>query len=413
MFNFKLNQYLKNILTMMSGVILSQIIMVLGSLVLTRLFTPKDFGVIALFLSLVNILTVISTGRYEHAIILPKKEKDGAIIMYATSIIILGFSIVVFFLIFPFINEITNLLKNEEIRYWLIFIPLMVAFNAFFYVFRAWLIRKKDFKRVTQGAVLKSLLINSILIGGGLIKANPLLFLIANLVAQFAETFFLYIKIEKKTSKKYNKIEGFSLLKKYEKFPKYLLPGDLINTYVSQNPIILLNLFFGSTVVGYFTLTQRVLGLPIKLISSTTKEVYKQKATEEFNLKGNCYKTFKDTFIALFLSSLIPTVILFFAAPSLFGFFFGEEWSVSGDYTRYLLIMFCFQFSVSPLSYTLFIRQRQHYDLFWQIGLLIFTSIGMFIGFYFKSADYAIIGFSISYAIMYLVYLKMIYDASK
>ena len=94
-------------------------------------------------------------------------------------------------------------------------------------------------------------------------------------------------------------------------------------------------------------------------------------------------------------------------------FFFGDQWEMSGYYSRYLLIMFCFQFSVSPLSYTLFIRGWQKYDLYWQISLLILTSIGIYVGYYFNSADYAILGFSIAYSIMYLVYLKLIYNAAK
>ena len=223
---------------------------------------------------------------------------------------------------------------------------------------------------------------------------------------------FFKLKNSKETllTEKKNVLNLFS---KYDKFPKYLLPGDLVNTYASQNPIILLNLFFGDAVVGYYSLAERVLGLPIKLISSTTKEVYKQKAAEEFNNVGNCEKVFKNTFKMLFLSSLLPTIFLYFTAPWIFSFFFGNQWETSGFYSRYLLIMFCFQFSVSPLSYTLFISGKQKYDLYWQIGLLFFTSMGLYVGYYLKSAEYAILGFSIAYSLMYIIYLKMIHNAAK
>lgn len=399
----------------MSGVFLSQVILVLGSFVLTRIFTPEDFGLIALFLSLASVLTVISTGRYEHSIILPKERSDGYNLMLQTVFIVIAFSVVLFFVLWPLADKLSVLLRNPAIAPWLPFLPLMVLCNALFFTFRAWLIRFKEFKTITTAGVVKSIVLNGILITGGFITGHVVFFLIGNITAQSIETLLLYRRMRKQgiSEKRYDKQQVIELFRRYDNFPKYLLPADLINTYASQNPIILLNLFFGDAVVGFYSLAERVLGLPIKLISSTTKEVYKQKATAEFNSKGNCRQVFRNTFLMLFFSSLIPTVILFFAAPDLFAFFFGEEWRSSGVYSRYLLIMFCFQFSVSPLSFTLFIRGHQRYNLYWQIGLLITTSAGLYFGYYHGSADYAILGFSVMYSIMYLVYLKMIHNAAK
>lgn len=408
------DDYLKNILTMMGGVFLSQVIMVIGSFFLTRIFTPEDLGLIALFLSLTSILSVIATGRFEHSIILPKSNLDGYKLMFYTSILVTIFSLLLFLVIYPFNNTISQYLNNPDIRSWLFYLPIMVVLNSLFFAFRAWLIRRKEFKIITFASVIKAVVLNSILIVGGIIYGNVVIFLIANIIAQFVETILLFLKLKDgQIDFEVKKKEAIGLFRKYDKFPKYLLPGDLVNTYASQNPIILLNLFFGNAVVGYYSLAQRVLGLPIKLISNTTKEVYKQKATEEFNKNGNCKEVFVETFKMLFLTSLVPAVILYILAPWMFSFFFGDQWEISGYYSRYLLFMFCLQFSVSPLSYTLFIRGWQKYDLYWQISLLLVTSIGIYMGFLFNSAHYSILGFSLAYAFMYLVYLKLIYNAAK
>ncbi len=408
----KISDYLRNIFTMITGAFVAQLILILGSLAITRIYKPEDLGLIALFLSLVNIVSVISTGQFEHSIILPKRNKDAYNLIFYTCFLVLVVCGVCFILILPFKAEISNFLNQDNFDIWLYFLPIMVVLNAFFYVFRAWLIRKKKFNRITKGTVLKSVILNAIIITGGLYVANPIFFLIGNLAAQFSETVYLYIKIEK-TKTDLSVVNAKVLLKEYKNFPTFLLPAELINTYTSQNPIILLNLFFGASTVGFFSLTQRVLGLPIKLISNTTREVFKQRATEEFNNYGNCRKSFGETFKLLFFVSLVPAIILYFLSPVLFSFFFGSDWVISGLYAKYLLIMFCFQFSVSPLSYVLFIRNKQKYDMYWQIGLLIFTTIGILVGVYFDSPDISIIGFSITYAFMYVVYLKLIYDASK
>jgi len=407
---FKPSIYFKNILTLMSGVLLSQIILFFGSLLLTRIFSPEDFGLAALFLSIVNIFTVISTFRYEHSLVLPVSDIDAFDIMSITRKIILFFCVVIFVGVIIFGNVVTSFFSKTELNFWLYFLPLMILVNAFFSIYRSWLVRVKKFKRISVGALIKSSSLTACLIIGGLLFKNVLVFLFANIVGQLLETVYLHYAIKGKESSFGN---GKAQLKKYINFPKFSLPADLISVYSSQNPILLFSVFFGDYVVGQFSLTQRVLAIPIKFISGSTLEVYKQKASEDYNNYGNCLKIFKSTFKSLFLIGIIPTGIMFFFAPILFEILFGSEWRDAGIFAKYLLMMFFLQFSISPLSYTLYIAGKQNYNLYWQIMLLITTSIGIFMGVLNNSVDISIIGFSIAYSFMYIVYLVMIYYSAK
>lgn len=410
MFTDSANQYIKNILTMMSGVFLSQVVLFSGSLLLTRIFSPDHFGIAAFYLSIANILTVASTLRFEHSIVLPKNDTDSYDIMIITKRVVIVFSVIIFILILGLNDFLIDYLSKPELDGWFYFLPLIILFNSFFFIYRSWLVRIKKFKRISVAAIIKSIVLTIILIAGGYIYNNAVIFLIANIVAQLIETVYLSNAIKKQD---YNSINAKKELSKYKNFPKYSLPADLINTYTSQNPIIMLSFFFGDYIVGQFSLTQRVLGLPIKFISGSTLEVFKQKAAEDYNNEGNCEKIFISTFKSLIIIAIIPTVIMYFAAPFLFTFMFGQDWVEAGYYARYLLIMFFLQFSVSPLSYTLYIAGKQNYNLYWQLGLLILTSLGIYIGVYKNSADISILGFSITYSLMYVVYFFMIYNCSK
>ena len=410
MFTDSANQYIKNILTMMSGVFLSQVVLFLGSLLLTRIFSPDHFGIAAFYLSIANILTVASTLRFEHSIILPKNDSDSYDSMIITKRIVIAFSVIIFSLILVLNDFLIDYLSKPQLEGWLYFLPLIILFNAFFYIYRSWLVRIKKFKRISVGAIIKSIVLTIALIVGGYIYNNAVIFLIANIVAQLIETIYLSLIIKKK---EYDSINAKEKLKEYNNFPRYSLPADLINTYTSQNPIIMFSFFFGDYVVGQFSLTQRVLGLPIKFISGSTLEVFKQKAAEDYNNEGNCQRIFISTFKTLFLIAIIPTLIMYFIAPFLFTFMFGHDWVEAGIYCKYLLIMFFLQFSVSPLSYTLYIAGKQNYNLYWQIGLLIITSLGIYLGVHYNSPDISILGFSITYSLMYVVYFFMIYNCSK
>ena len=411
MFNIiKSNEYLRNILTLMSGVFLSQIVLLCGSIFLTRIFSPEDFGLIAFYISIVNILVVVSTLRYEHSIILPKKDSDSYDIMKITKKIVVYFSITILLIIILFNQEILNFISKPELEYFFIFLPLFIIFNSFFFIYRSWLVRKKKFKRIAIGTLIKSIVLTLSLILGGIIFNDVLVFLFANILAQLVETLYLQYEI---TKGNYDKTNAIKQLKIYSDFPKFSLPADLISTYSSQNPILLFSFFFGDYVVGQFSITQRVLAIPIKFISGSTLEVYKQKASEAYNEKRNCYDICLSTFKKLFIVGLIPTVILFFFAPKLFEVLFGQEWRDAGLYARYMLPMFFLQFSIRPLSYTLYIAGKQNYNLYWQIGLLILTSIGIYIGVLYESSHISIIGFSLTYFIMYLIYFLLIFNASK
>ena len=126
-----------------------------------------------LFLSLVNIVSVISTGQFEHSIILPKRNIDAYNLIFYTCFLVLVVCGFCFIMILPFTTEISNFLNQDNFDTWLYFLPIMVVLNAFFYVFRAWLIIKKNFNSITKGTVLKSVILNNNIITGGLYIANP------------------------------------------------------------------------------------------------------------------------------------------------------------------------------------------------------------------------------------------------
>jgi len=411
MFNiFKSNEYLRNILTLMFGVFLSQVILFCGSLVITRIFSPEDFGIIAFYISIVNVLVVVSTLSYENSIVIPKKDSDSYDIMKITKKIVIYFAITILVIIILFNQEILNLISKPEFEYFLIFLPFIVTLNAFFFIYRSWLVRGKKFKRIAKGTLIKSIVLTLLLILGGLIFKDVLVLLFANIIAQLVETLYLHYAISKRN---YDKNNAINQLKIYSNFPKFSFPATLINTYSNQNPILLLSYFFGDAVVGQFSLTQRVLAIPIKFISGSTLEVYKQKASESYNKNGNCYDICLSTFKHLFIIGLIPTVLMFFLAPYLFTQLFGDVWVEAGLYAKYMLPMFCLQFSISPLSYTLYIAGKQNLDLYWQIGLLILTSVGISVGVIYESSHISIIGFSLAYFLMYLIYLVVLLRASK
>ena len=83
----KRSGFSKNLITLLSGTTIAQAITLLLSPVLTRLYTPHEFGVIGTFLSIVAAIALIISLRYEIAIVLPKKEENAINLVALAAII--------------------------------------------------------------------------------------------------------------------------------------------------------------------------------------------------------------------------------------------------------------------------------------------------------------------------------------
>ena len=70
--------FASDILKLVSGTAFAQIITILASPILTRLYSPEAFGFLAIFISITSIVGVIACMRYELAIMLPKSDEKAA-----------------------------------------------------------------------------------------------------------------------------------------------------------------------------------------------------------------------------------------------------------------------------------------------------------------------------------------------
>lgn len=200
------------------------------------------------------------------------------------------------------------------------------------------------------------------------------------------------------------------LLQSHKNFPIYILPTELINVFTTQLPVLMLSRFAGSTEVGYFNMSNRILGLPSIFISSSIGEVFKQRATEDYHKYGSCRPIFLKTLKALAFIAIFPFLAIVFFGPELFSTILGEQWRMAGEYSRILSLWVYFRFFVSPLSYVFYIAQKQRMHLIGHLLMLFGTAIPFYLGFiFFDNKIIPIAIFSITYSLVYLYYLYFSY----
>jgi len=407
------SDFAKNVITLMTGTTIAQAIPIAISPILTRIYTPEDFGVFALYMAIASIFVVIATGRYEMAIMLPHEEDDVKSIVKLIILILITITFFVFLAIFIFNNTITVFLDNPEISTWLYFLPISIFLVGLYQVYNYLLIREKNFKRLSKNKVIVSTTNSSTQLVYGFTIANGFGLLIGNIISYIVSIYFI---VKSKTVNKYFNFKDNSInkvAKEYQNFPKYDVPSVLVNILSNQLPLFALGKYFSLGTVGFYSLMYKVLMMPIGLLSNSILDVFKQRATEDYNKYGNCEDIFIKTFKSLFLIGIIPFSILGFFAPEIFSFVFGANWRIAGEFAQIITPMLYLKFIINPLSYTFYIAKKQKNDLIGQILLLIIVIISIYIGLLYEDEKILIMFFSIGYSIIYLVYLIYSYFLSK
>lgn len=407
----------KNVLLLSVSTLLSQAIPLLFSPLLTRLFTPGEFGDFGVYFSLVMILGVFATGRYESAIVLPSDTKDSKSL---TILVVLLSSASLIFLYIPillFKKEIASILNIQSYSV-LYFVPLGIWMISVNQALNYYLNKVGNYKSISFSRIIRSLgtSFGSVLLGSfSILKSFGLA--LGDIIGLSFSIIQMYVKIlksEKSFASNIDLNKLKDLAKKYKHFPLFNVPSGILEKSSSHMPSILLGSLYSQQIVGFFTLSQRIVGAPGSIIARSYGDVFRQKANEQYSKTGECREEFNKTFKSLLKISIIPFLILFFIAPYTFNLVFGQNWFEAGNYTKYLCIMYFLQFITSPLSNMFYIAEKQKLDFIIQAILFTLLVIGIYFSKYlWNNPKYTIIMYSIIYSLKYIFELWISYTLSR
>jgi O-antigen/teichoic acid export membrane protein len=349
---FLRSELLRNTSILISGTALAQLIPILLQPLLRRYFSPEIFGAYSVYLSLIGILIVISSLRYELAIILPRKDTDAAGVFFLSIILNLFFNLLLILVIILWKNKILSFL-NLSAKYsdYLYLVPLGTFLFSTYQSINYWLIRKKKFmaislnkfiRRGSEGSgqiVFKYLKISHGLVLGDLIGQT------ANLIsgiyqgAKSGLSFRLFSP---------GKIK--SVFRKYSDYPKFSLIPGFMSACSYLLPAIMINKFYSAENTGYFDLSKLLLSIPMALVASSISNVLLQRVSEKNKLQQSILKDLLSIFIFVSVAVIFEIVIIMFWAEDIFKILFGNKWIFSGSISKILVWAFAFNFIISSFS---------------------------------------------------------------
>lgn len=403
-----MSRVIKNILTLTGGTVVAQLIAILVQPVLRRIIPVEDFGVYAVYMSVVGIFSTIVTLRYHIAIVIPKSEKEASeLVIGGISISILS-SIILLIILISAQNTLLRWLNIEKDFYWwFYFLPLSVFLAGNYLVINNWLVRIGKFNISATNKVIRRTGEGISQIGFA-IKNNSFGLVLGDIFGSFINNIIGIIQLYK-TGIMLKDITYKSIIHtliKYVEFPKYNFLPFLFNNAALMLPVIIVNRAFSQEVTGHFDLTRQVLAVTLGLLSASISQVYLQRIAEK---KNKNQKILKDILKASKYMGAIAigiVLIILFGGKFLFSLVFGSEYLISGIYAKIIIVSYAMRFIASSLSVVFISLQKLKINAVWQISYFLTILILFFIKF--QTITDFLYSYLIIDLVMYLVYYVLI-----
>lgn len=361
--------FAKNVFTLMASIAICRLISIGVSFILTRIYTPEEFGLFSIYMGVSCILLVVATARYELAIMLPEKDSDAVHIAVFTSILSFVVSLLILLFVFVFNNQICRMLGSRNVSKWLYSIPFLLIAMSLFEIFSCWMNRKKNYRKMAESTITLAAVSESTKCGIGILKMSGNGLITGQIIGQCVASLMLgwhFLK-DVYADLKYIKFKKMlSHASAYKKFPIFNMPYSVIGVFSGEFLVFILAGFNYLQLSGFVGFTKRLIFGPSIFLSASLGRVFFQEASVNIH-EPHFEKLTVD--MLLKLAGLVTPIFVFcvFWAPEIFKYLFGQKWMVAGQYASVLAFpAFCLLFTSWP-ERIYEVKQKQHISFTIQI----------------------------------------------
>lgn len=398
--SYFVNPFQKNVATLFSGTFISQIINILGALLLAKLYAPELYGTYNVFLSLVSILIIINTLKLEYIIVTEssKERSINLISVLSFLVLLISLSYLLFFL------AISSFFANKNIK---LAVLLLSSISSVFLsgtkIFESYATRVSWFKEITYARVLMSLSTVSIQFIFFYLYKDGLIF---GYIIALIITCTFYILILKSDLKLPNLTLLKTSLKNNKNILRFAFPSGFINSIgINIMPILLVS-YFSASATGVYSLGLKIVSVPLFLISSSVSQVFFQKASIFFSeSRHKLFSLTKKVVVSSLLTMLTALLLINTLGLYILGFIFDKHWENLNLYVLILSFYMICQSAFVPISYLIVIVNKMHIGLIFNLCLVLINLIAIYVGNLYDNITYTVLILSVIGGIGYLVLL--------
>ena len=404
----------RRLATLGSGTILGQACLVVSAPLITRLFTPEQFGVLAVFGALVSMAAVVMALRYEFAVPALASDEEAfattSLGMVAALLLALLLSLAIALAGVPLAVR----LDLEVLTPFLWILPPLLLAAGWCNVLMHASIRRGTYHHNAKSTFLHfaSQAASQLLFGVMALGTAGLIWGYA--AGQFARLAYLALTLPSDERRRLQAVRPAAMwreARRHWRYPVFGATSGLMQSAAQMLPAILLASLYGTATAGLFALGQRMLGMPVRVLSEAASQVFLGTAGR---LDGaGRYRLFRRTvwrFLALGILGALPILL---AGPTLFAFVFGEPWRAAGAIMQILMPFYLMRFSVVPISQILNLTGRQHHHLLASLTITGALAASFALGWWLALDAYTtILLYSLGSSASFLLYLLLAWRAA-
>jgi O-antigen/teichoic acid export membrane protein len=338
-------------------------LLVAASPALSRIYSPRDIGALAVYSAALAVLLTLVTLRFEAAIPLAADDVTAVSLLVLALLAVGAFSVLVGLGVVVAGDDALRLTNAESLHRYVWLLPLGLAGAGLYRALSGWAVRALAFGRLAWTTVTQASLQVVLQIGVGLAVAGPLGLVLGSIGGNAGGSGNLLRLVWSSQHAVLRRVSPATLraaARRYRKFALVSAPASTLSGISLFAAPILLAGFYGAHVAGWYALTQRVVGLPGGTIGSAVANVFYGRAARLHREEPGALRgLFLRMASRLAVFGLVPFGALALFGPWLFAHVFGGEWREAGVYARVLAPMFFVQFVASPGAQTIFVFERQ------------------------------------------------------
>ena len=385
------SEFIGNVATMMSGRALAAAI-ALGTMpIVARLFQPSDFGVVAVFISILSLALTVATLRFELALVLPEQESEAELLLAFTYRVLAGFCLAFFLLIAGYQLIGATIGPIDLMGHWIWLLPIGVFLAGTNEIQESWLTRQKEFRTASAALVAGNTCTSAARIGAGAIWGSSvwalvssyLLGALARCAVQQSARGTVPIK---RIMRGVGRHQMLGIARRYLDFPRLNVPAGLVFSLGQNLPVLLFGTMYSPAIVGYYAMAYRLTEVPLAIVANSIRKVFLQKSAEITNRRGDLRRAFLLTVAVLAAIGAIPALFLAYLGEVLLVWLLGSPWTTAGEYIQIMAYFLFMHWVAAPTGPVFIVLRRQ--DLWLRLQTAMTTlRVGALVIAYLLGAD--------------------------
>ncbi|AXU07313.1 type 8 capsular polysaccharide synthesis protein Cap8K [Staphylococcus aureus] len=365
----RLNKFIGDSFLMILSSGIAQVILIITTPIITRLYSPTEFGEFTIFSNIAMILIPIINARYDLLIVNTKNDRSANILSQISFLI----SLLILLILIPIFAISAWLYPNFILDF--IFIIIMLFLVSLTNIFTSYLNKERKYKVLSLINVFRAGSMALLQIIFGLLALGSL-----GLIIGFSLSYIAGITLGYKTFKKHfnivrDKEETKALFLENKNQLVYSTPSILLNSLSFSVVVFFIGILYTNTEVGIYGMAIRVLGIPVTIISLGLSKIFMQQANDYYIEHGSFRNLLLKFSSILVIVSIILYMPLYLFSEELVNILLGHSWVDAITVIKIVIPLFVIRLIVSTVSLSVIVLQKQQLELILQALFLIGTTV--------------------------------------